>query len=46
VLDGPNADGAEIATRNACSQLSASTQNDYISLIATTLVKRLVETLI
>ena len=42
VLDGPNADGAEMP-QIACSQLSPSTKNDYISLTAITLVKRLVE---
>jgi CO/xanthine dehydrogenase FAD-binding subunit len=44
VLDGPNADGAEYAAQIACSHLSPSELQKYISLTTTTLIKRLIET--
>jgi len=43
VLDGPNADGADRAVQIACSQLPPSTQNEYITVTAKTLIDRILE---
>jgi len=43
VLDGPNADGAEYAVQNACSQLPSPSQNLYITKTAKILTLRLFE---
>jgi len=43
VLDGPSADGAEHAVQNACSHLSTSIHQEYISLTAVKLANRVIE---